>query len=265
MNQVEQYVPGFDDFAAQLRHNRLPDTDRLRGRIFTLGFPGCSGQVSFAEHGSVHWQGLPLEPALAEGSAPAKVVQACVELYFIDLALPPSSRQSAVLILDLRLGHGVLLHAWLDTGRKAQGQASNFAQALHLATLDGAAGEALPQATDELIGKRVLNIYSQQTAVEHVYLNSRWYAYHIHGGVRHGDCDCDEASYFKLRDQLYLVTFREKAVDVAIIFVLDTQAWRNTGIAIGEVDAASGWFSVPIGARVQLLSETRYPQGFIPL
>ena len=260
MNPLEQMLPGFDDFAAQLRHNRLPDSAALRGRRFTLAFAEQCGELAFDEQGEARWQGLPL--VLASGTAPANVVQAGAGLYFIDLPLPAAQRQSLVVVIDEQRSRALLVHSWLDAGRKPRGLTSNVGQALHHAGLDGRSAGAPPESSDELIGKRVLNLYSPDTAVEHVYLNSRWYAYQIHGGVRHGDCDCDEASYFKLREQLYLVAFREKAVDVAIVFVLDTQAWRNTGMALGEVDGA--WFNVPIGARVRLLSETGYPEGFTP-
>lgn len=261
MNPLEQALPGFDDFAAQLRLNRLPDSPALRGRRFVLGFAEQRGELAFDDQGEARWQGLPL--ALAAGGGQANVVQACAGLFFIDLPLPAAQRQSLVVVIDEQRSRALLVHSWLDTERKARGLASNVGQALHHAGLDGRPAGAPPERSDELIGKRVLNLYSQDTAVEHVYLNSRWYAYQIHGGVRHGDCDCDEASYFKLRDQLYLVSFREKAVDVAIVFVLDTRAWRNTGMALGEVDGA--WFNVPIGAQVRLLSETAYPEGISPL
>ncbi|ERO60745.1 hypothetical protein [Pseudomonas piscis] len=45
MNPLEQALPGFDDFAAQLRLNRLPDSPALRGRRFVLGFAEQRGEL----------------------------------------------------------------------------------------------------------------------------------------------------------------------------------------------------------------------------
>ncbi|MDQ5990666.1 MoaF C-terminal domain-containing protein [Providencia stuartii] len=105
-----------------------------------------------------------------------------------------------------------------------------------------------------------MNEYSESTAVEHIYINSQWYAYHIYGGVRHGECDCDQATYLKIKDDVYLLGFRELAVDVAIILLLDLKSMRNTGFAVGYTDEQ--WFSIPIGAYMKRINKRLEEHNF---
>jgi len=265
--QNENDAPAtFDDsFTNELGQNRLSESGRLRGRLLKFQFAGAPAEVSFDNNHGAQWQGLPLDASLAQGAGSVNVVEAAPELYFIELSLPSSSMQSAILIVDTRLGHVELVQTEVVPGRKQAGHASNVVQTLHQGVLDGVNVDTpAAQMTEDLMGKRALSIYSPNLAVEHIYINSQWYTYHIIGGDRHGDCDCDEATFYKLRDKVYLVLFREKAVDVGIIFVFDTEVWHSTGMAVGMVNQSGQFNSAPIGARMQLLSETRYPEGHAP-
>jgi len=256
----------FDDsFTRELGQNRLSESSRLRGRTLNFQLQGTPAQVDFDCQRGARWKGLPLNAELVQGEGTVNVVEAAPELYFIELSLPPSSMQSAILIADERLGHIELVQTEVVPGRKQNGHATNIVQVLYQGRLDGVKIDSpVPHMTDDLIGKRALNIYSPNLAVEHIYINSQWYAYHIIGGRRHGDCDCDEATFYKLRDAVYLALFREKAIDVGIIFVFDTQVWHSTGMAVGMVNKSAQFNSAPIGARMQLLSHTQYPKGHTP-
>jgi len=256
----------FDDsFTNELGQNRLSESARLRGRTLKFHFQQTPAHMSFDHQRGAKWQGLPLDAEVAQGEGAVNVVEAAPELYFIELSLPPASLQSAILIVDERLGHVELVQTRVVPGRKQDGHATNIVQALYQGCLDGVTlNSPVPHITDELIGKRALSIYSPNLAVEHIYINSQWYTYHIIGGDRHGDCDCDEATFYKLRDEVYLVLFREKAVDVGIIFVFDTKVWHSTGMAVGMVNKSGRFNSAPIGARMHLLSHTHYPKGHTP-
>jgi len=270
MNHNEQHsdqMPATfdDDFTLELRQNRLPQSDRLHGRAFHFHFQDSPAHIHFDDTGNARWQGLPLDRTLAEGQGTVDVVEAAADLFFISLPLPSADQTSAILIVDEHSGHVSLVQSYIDATRKPQGHATNLVQTVFPAHLDGLSSDSpAPHITTDLMGKRALSIYSPQLAVEHIYINSQWYTYHIIGGDRHGDCDCDEATFYKLRDDAYLVLFREKAVDVAIIFVFDTRAWHSTGMAVGMVDSSGQFNSAPIGAQMQLLSHTRYPAGIIP-
>jgi len=266
MNSSEQTPATFDDsFTNELGQNRLSESARLRGRTLNLHFQNTPAEVSFDNQRGARWKGLPLDAQLAQGQGAVNVVEAAPELYFVELSLPAEHLQSAILIVDERLGHVELVQTRVVPGRKQDGHPTNIVQAMHPGHLDGVKIDSPPaQITADLIGKRALSIYSPNLAVEHIYINSQWYAYHIIGGDRHGDCDCDEATFYKLRDEVYLVLFREKAVDVGIIFVFDTKLWHSTGMAVGMVNKSGRFNSAPIGARMHLLSDTRYPEGHAP-
>jgi len=270
MNDINQHTDQTpatfdDDFTLELRQNRLPQSMRLRGRSFNFDFQSVTAHIRFDDSGHAEWQGLPLDAVLAEGKGAVDVVEAADALFFISLPLPSAHQTSAILIVDEHSGYVSLVKSHIDATRKPQGHATNLIQTLYPTRIPGIRTDSpAPHLTTELMGKRALSIYSPQLAVEHIYINSQWYTYHIIGGDRHGDCDCDEATFYKLREGVYLVLFREKAVDVAIVFVFDTKAWHSTGMAVGMVDSSGEFNSAPIGAQMQLLSQTLYPDGIVP-
>ena len=88
-----------------------------------------------------------------------------------------------------------------------------------------------PMPTRDLIGTRAIYRYSEDTVYEHIYLNTRWYSYQCLKGVRRGDCGTDETSYWKIRDDVYVITWREILIDLAATFVYDMTACRSTGCA----------------------------------
>lgn len=251
----------FDAFAGELSINRLPDTEKLKNTEFHLHFESGVAYLVFDFADGVRWQGLPLGAELGNGQGAVRAVEAAPELYFVELVLPDDSQQGAIIVLDQRNQDALLVHSVRDASRHAAGLASNFTQGFHPASLQ-AGQPSRAVETRDLIGKRVLNVYSEETAVEHIYINSQWYTYHINGGIRHGDCDCDEVSYYKLREDVYLVAFRETALDVAIVLVLDTEALRSTGVATGR--EGDNWFRLPIGSHMHFLSHTDYPEGYAP-
>lgn len=77
--------------------------------------------------------------------------------------------------------------------------------------------------------------------------------------MRKGDAGCDPTSYWKLGEDLYVVTRREILIDIAAVFLYDTKAMRTTGKAWGLPGQATEVRNIPAGAFIEPLSTTRYP------
>jgi hypothetical protein len=113
--------------------------------------------------------------------------------------------------------------------------------------------------TRDLIGTRAIYRYSEDTIYEHIYLNSRWYTYQCLKGLRKGDCGTDEASYWKIRDGVYVVTWREILIDLAAVFIYDMNACRSTGCAWGTPGGLPEPRHILTGALFEKLNEPGYP------
>ena len=113
--------------------------------------------------------------------------------------------------------------------------------------------------TRDLVGTRAIYRYSDDTVYEHIYLNTRWYSYQCMKGVRRGDCGTDEASYWKIRDGIYVVTWREILIDLAAVFVYDMQARQTSGYAWGMTGGLPEPRHILAGAFFEPLNETCYP------
>jgi NAD(P)-dependent dehydrogenase (short-subunit alcohol dehydrogenase family) len=254
--------------AGGLAGNRLPQSAAWHGRVLELTLEdGIATRLVFDAQGGCQWTRLPgfdLPPA---GSAVADVVEAAPGVYFIDLLLGDGqSDQTVCLFADTRSQHALLVATRMGA-RSAPGE-TRFSQRFTTAVLGPAATQPkgpAPAPTQDLNGKRALYIYDDSTVYEHLYLNANWYAYQAIKGVRRGDAGCDEASYYKLADDVYIVTWRELLIDIAAVFVYDMQALRSTGKAWGMPGAATEILNIPAGAVIHPLTETAYPPGMAPV
>lgn len=113
--------------------------------------------------------------------------------------------------------------------------------------------------TRDLIGTRALYRYSENTVYEHIYLNTGWYSYQCLKGLRRGDCGTDETSYWKIRDGVYVVTWREILIDLAAVFVYDMEASRSTGCAWGTPGGLAEPRHILTGALFEKLADAGYP------
>ncbi|WP_158290193.1 SDR family NAD(P)-dependent oxidoreductase [Ramlibacter sp. WS9] len=258
-------APSAAAVASGLSVNRLPSTRALAGKVWKLVLQdGASAQLQFDAQGNgCRWQGLPGLTLPAQGTATADVVEAAPGVFFVDLMLEPPQETVAV-CADTRSGQALVVASRM--GERERPGATRFRQRFTAAMLGGAAAEAPTSApTMDLIGRRALYRYSDDTVYEHVYLNSNWYAYQSLKGMRRGDAGCDEASYFKLADDLYVVAWRELLIDIAAVFVYDMKAMRTTGKAWGIVGASTEIRNIPAGAFIEPLASTVYPGDVLPV
>ena len=244
--------------ASGLSVNRLPSTRRLGGRELTFILDdGTGASLTFDEAGTrARWHGLP--GLASRGEAVADVVDAAQGALFIDLLPVDAPVSTFNAMIDERTGHALLVTTHMR--EPAQRGTSRFEQAFVAARLDGIPQQGpAPSPTRDLLGRRALYRYSADTIYEHVYLNPRWYAYQCIKGLRKGDAGSDPTSYWKLGEDLYVVTWREILIDIAAVFLYDMRAMRTTGKAWGLPGQATEVRNIPAGAFIEALSTTGYP------
>jgi hypothetical protein len=260
------------ELAKGISENVLPVVDALGGRSLRLFFEdGASTRFTFADAHGLRWEVL---AGPAAGSGGEETYSAtCVRdsVYFVDYVSRSERATSVSLILDLSAGEATAVVGTLPT--EAEVQTSAYRLANEGADLTAVAVRFLRAAVDrpfdpeehhhapttELVGKRVMYVYSQTETYEHIYLNERLYTWQCLSGSEQGLADTDRCHYFRIDDELYLFVWREKIVPTLGVVLLDWRQKKTTGKLFGyESDDFGRLSNTPIGAYATLLNVTAY-------
>jgi MoaF C-terminal domain/MoaF N-terminal domain len=231
---------------------RIASTDELAGREISLTLDdGTVVGLSF-DTDTVTWR-VGTEDAQ---SAPYDAVAQRDNVYFIQFEHPGKLATTSV-VLNLNSNAGVLILNTLVPGDSK----NDLRQDLWPFTVTGSDG-TLPQLTDELVGRRAYAEYADGHTAEHIYVNPRRFAWQGLGHFDYSGAELDQCTTWKIDDQQYLITWVEEWQAVAAALLLDYVALRNVGILFGLDD--NGYVHTLVGARLSVLSETDYPEGYTP-
>lgn len=117
--------------------------------------------------------------------------------------------------------------------------------------------------TTELFGRRAMWVYSENDVYEHIYLNATRYAWHCLKGDEYPEADIDPCAMYKVRDNIYLLTFSEKVMTMAAGMLLDFGALRSYCAAIGRDRSTEELSHFTFGAFGRVLSQTDYPDPLV--
>lgn len=255
--------PSSTAVASGLSVNRQASTDRLQGQTLQIKLEGNDEAVlEFLPDRVLRWRGLPGLAFDESGTCPVDVVEAAPDVLLIVAMLPASGRESMAIVVDHSTHHVLFVASQLADGGLPFARKTRVTQRFTTGRLLGpqpASRSPTPAPTRDLIGTRAIYRYSEDTIYEHVYLNTHWYSYQCLKGVRRGDCGTDEASYWKIRDDVYVVTWREILIDLAAAFVYDMKACRSTGCAWGTPGGLPDPRHIPTGALFEKLNDAGYP------
>lgn len=250
----------YEELAYGIDTNRLPQTDALEGTGFRIRAGEQTISLEFGDR-RVAWQ----ETGGARGADPYDAVEVAGDTFFVDLwRRSHAEREALTLIVNRTTGRTLSI---LTTVRERDVSGEpRVAQAFAAGVLldrDPPAGEA-PEETRDLLGKRIFNDYSPSHFYEHIYVNSQRYCWQCLRGVQQGHGDCDLASYWRFAEGQYVFAFREFRIPVASVLFFDFDTMRSTGKFLG-VESDGRIRNGAAGAHIQVLSETRYPDGVQPV
>ena len=255
--------PSSNAVASGLSVNRQASTNRLVGQALEISLEAHEkAALEFLADGELRWSGLPGLALDQSGLCPVDVVEAAPDVLLIVAMLPPRARETMVIVLDLSTHHVLFIASQLADDRQPFARKTRVTQRFTKGRLGGTPSSTqspAPEPTRDLIGTRAIYRYSEDTVYEHIYLNTRWYSYQCLKGMRRGDCGTDEASYWKIRDDVYVVTWREILIDLAAAFVYDMKACRSTGCAWGTPGGLPEPRHILTGAFFEKLSDAGYP------
>ena len=257
---LDGLAPGFDASKAE-------PSDALVGRTITLvDDRGTRISHTFGP-GTVSWDyapgaGDPIEAAAHTDAC--EVVEVDDDLFYAQFHHQYKPEEAVSLILDLRSGHALAIIS--DLGTASTGRTA-VQHAFVPSRIEGVevSGDA-PAPTTELIGRRVLWVYSSVHAYEHVYLSPHWYTWQCLAGPEQGLADTDENTVWRIRPGIYVFAWREKVIPCGSITIADhrdQRALRSHGVLFGEAeDGGTSHFT--FGAHGRLLSNTVHPAEYDP-
>ncbi|WP_194926581.1 MoaF C-terminal domain-containing protein [Catenulispora pinisilvae] len=231
----------------------IPEIPVLDGRTLTLRLDSA-GEVSvrFVGGGQVE---------LREGSATsvhhASVKEVDPGLFLVHFVRADDEKRAVVLVLDLSAGVATVVRSSIVTGSAKGGLFA--AEEVVGGVINGAAELAeRHQRTAELVGRRVQYVYGPDNAYEHIYLHENAYAWHCLAGAEKGLADVDRARVWKIREDIYLLTWQEKVVPCDGIVILNFRTNQSTGRIWGYDTDAGTTNAIAMGARAIMLNHTAH-------
>lgn len=249
---LDGLAPGFDA-------NKAPHSRALVGReIVTTDPTGERIAYRFAEH----------TVDCAGHSDPYEAFEVDEQLYFVQFHDGQRPAEAVSLVLDLRNGSALRIRSAILTEEERRPGQTRVQQTFAASVLEGSATEhAVPAPTNALIGRRVLWVYSDQHAYEHIYLSPQWYTWQCLAGPEKGLADTDENSVWEIRPGIYVFAWREKVIPCASVTIADHRnihAMRSHGALFGLDETGTIPTHFTFGAFGRLLSATLHPATYDP-
>jgi hypothetical protein len=249
---LDGLAPGFDA-------NKAPLTSGLAEReIVTVDATGERIVYRFAEH-TVAWE---------EQSDPYEAFEVDEQLYFVQFHNSQRPAEAVSLVLDLRNGCALTVRSVILAEEERRPGQTRVQQTFAASALEGSEpGPVAPVPTSAFIGRRVLWVYSDQHAYEHIYLSSQWYTWQCLAGPEKGLADTDENSVWEIRPGIYVFAWREKVIPCGSVTIADhrnIQAMRAHGSLFGLDETGTIPTHFTFGAFGRLLSATLHPAAYDP-
>lgn len=251
----------YEDYASEMAFNRLPQTAALVNQTMKITLDsGTSFNLGFIDRNKVI-----RESGNEYGTDWCEVVEVASQTYFIDMTFTHQPRHSQTFIVNAQTRQVLAVRTIMR-----EGDVGKEPRAIHDFSVGVLGDPAIPPSghkpapTRDLIGLRGLYVYSPGQCFEHIYLNSKRYAWQCIIGPLRGEGDVDLSTVYKFDDNQYVFTFREFGLPVSTVFFYNWDQMRTTGkfFAISEDGTIA---NTPAGALIKKLSMAFYPLDMQPI
>lgn len=268
MSTAEWIPVGALGDAFQPENNCLPPVADLAGRTLKLYFEnGWVIEHRFSDAQQLAWRMIAGDSDAGTGDERYVATRLRDNIYFVDFIKQSERATTVSLVLDLNRQTFIAVLGQLPTAEEALTPfLTRIAQGKELTAVSAqfvrgsidqplAAGMALPEVSDELLGKRVEYRYSPHELYEHIYLNPQYYTWRCLAGSEKGLTDTDACHYYRIAEQLYLFVWREKIVPTLGVIMIDLKALKTTGKIVGyETNDFDCLRNFTVGAHARVIS-----------
>jgi hypothetical protein len=225
---------------------RLPKSLALHGKTLELAFDdGGAVSLTFTEDAAVAWRATG-ETVAGHGIDPVDVVQVRPSIFFIDFGLSGFPFDALTLLVSTQTGEALAVHQHRDPSANPAVSHSFMTGRLQ----DCEMGEDRPRPTREMAGRWHLLRYAPENLYEHIYVNTTGMCSHnLATANTPGRLDCHPAAYWRFSDQLYLMGWRERDSQAAMVVCEDLIALKATGKVLHPMSPTQSG-NAPIGGDI---------------
>jgi len=245
--------PGFNEYKPE------PSAE-LAGKELTFYLEKDNGVVKymFYDVSSLTWEVLDGPQIGATDGESYEAILVGPGIYFIDFIKQSQPEQSVNIALDLNTMRATFLIGTLVQEAKSTYRVKQ--EFLHAAINPPSPGKpiALHERTTDLVGKRVLYTYSSQHRYEHIYLNDHRYTWHCLAGPEKGLADTEHMDYFKIADDIYLISWWEKVVPCQGVVMTNYKLMRSFGKLFGLDTETGKIINFTMASYAKILTVTKY-------
>jgi len=247
-----------------LTKNRLPSTHALAGETITLAYDDGDGATFRLTETRIIWEAQAGGRTFS-GEDDYDAVEMRPGLFFLHFAAVDAGLGLST-VIDREQGRA--LTVW-DMPVMAEDGAWDLRRFLRPGRIAGHAAPYQPIAQSrELIGRRAYCIYSEEAALEHVYVNSAaivWQWLLLPDDPRfeplRTEVGIEAVTMWKVRENLFLLVLRVPG-PVQLCLLMDFDRMRNVGCLFGRGQA--GLVDRLVGAKIVPLNDLRYPREHGP-
>jgi len=157
----------YDEFAYGINTNRLPSTDALAGKIFTIHFDDGRNLELKLSSDQVQWR-----DHQGEGHDRVEVIAVAENTFFVDMTFSSRPKETETLIVNTQSGRVLSVYSIVREKDESIGE-PQVAQIFRPGVLTGVhVSGVVPTESRDLIGLRTHCTYSPNHVYEHTFLSS---------------------------------------------------------------------------------------------
>lgn len=255
-NNAPKGWKNLDDFRDGLTTNLQPTSKDLEGTTqsftfndFHISFAVVSEQTTCVRNGKTHPCGI-------------TVFNVAADTYFIGCQFLDPVNEDISVMFNTKTRRALAIGA-VARENPVPGEC-RVVQTYMVGQLDGGPVSGFkPEPTRDLIGQRLLIIYSPNHYYEQIFLNSGRYCWHNLKGEQYGDAASETCTFYKFDEKLYMYSWREMLIPCGTSYFLNYKTNVATGKFIGWTGSGEISHSYA-GGEMQILSTTYFPKECQP-
>ena len=233
--------------AAEYKGYQIPATDRLRNQ--TLSWSTDENAISSITTGT---DGMvkSFKTDDIKHITPTEIFELANEVFYFSFPMENGAR-ALTIVADRKSGQVIEI----ESRRPNPEENTHRAQVeVKQALLSGAENKQLEplQTTDGMAGVRLIAHYSDDIAYEHIYLNPHRVTWHGVTGPETGVADTEWYDAYRIREDLYLVSWSEKVLTTHMIFLFNFATGHEIGTIFGYEPEHKKAVIETIGAKTEV-------------
>ncbi len=257
-NAAPEGWKNFDLFIADMSTYRLPTTDALAGKNFTLNFGASTMTLQFDKK-EVNWTW-----DHRRGQDVYEAVNTAPNVYFVWFLVSATNTECEGLVFNTETLRAVHVHDWVKP--EARAGEPRIGQTFHGGVVAGGDPTGMaPHPTKDLTGLHAIYSYAEDHDYEHYYITSKYFCWKGLTGAQKGDCAMEPAEYWKFADGQYVFGWTEMIIPCSPIWFICFDGSfgdnRETGVFC-NTNPDGTMRAEPAGALIQKTVQTFYPNSF---